>query len=238
VPLAIVLMLLMRRTRLIGLALVLFYGGMLTLSAMEMYPLGGRRTDIFSYPITLLAIVAGIWAISRWITFLPHAVLIIVVGWMILLPPRTTFIYPQQSDRRVVELLAEQAHDADGIIIGPRSNWAVGCYGPWPVELERARGSSNGFIVLPRRERLIALCVAPLAVVAVFMSAHGLIGTLTAFFTAGKDDDSVMARVYDYPEADRLVEPFLSILPLQLISYYTADYGATVRTRRVAASGR
>ena len=37
------------------------------------------------------------------------------------------------------------------------------------------------------------------------MSAPGLIGTLTSFFEAGTSDDSVMARVYDYPEVERLV---------------------------------
>jgi hypothetical protein len=62
------------------------------------------------------------------------------------------------------------------------------------------------FIVLmPTRQRLVALCVAPLAVTGVFMSAPGVIGTLTTFFKAGTRDDSVMARIYDYPEVERLV---------------------------------
>jgi O-antigen ligase len=37
------------------------------------------------------------------------------------------------------------------------------------------------------------------------MSAHGLIGTLTAFFVAGGSDDSVQARTNDYPMAEALV---------------------------------
>jgi autotransporter passenger strand-loop-strand repeat protein len=60
-------------------------------------------------------------------------------------------------------------------------------------------------VLMPPRQRLVALCGAPLAVTGVFMSAHGLIGTLTAFFQAGTNDDSVLARVYDYPEVERLV---------------------------------
>jgi len=60
-------------------------------------------------------------------------------------------------------------------------------------------------VLLPTRQRLVALCVAPLAVTGVFMSAPGVIGTLATFFQAGKRDDSVMARIHDYPEVERLV---------------------------------
>jgi cell division protein FtsW (lipid II flippase) len=60
-------------------------------------------------------------------------------------------------------------------------------------------------VLMPTRQRLVALCVAPLAVTGVFMSAPGVIGTLTTFFKAGTRDDSVMARIYDYPEVERLV---------------------------------
>jgi cell division protein FtsW (lipid II flippase) len=60
-------------------------------------------------------------------------------------------------------------------------------------------------VLMPTRQRLVALCVAPLAVTGVFMSAPGVIGTLTSFFKAGTRDDSVMARIYDYPEVERLV---------------------------------
>jgi cell division protein FtsW (lipid II flippase) len=61
-------------------------------------------------------------------------------------------------------------------------------------------------VLMPARQRLVALCAAPFALVAVFMSAPGVIGTLTAFFRAGSSDDSVRARVYDYPEVERLVD--------------------------------
>jgi cell division protein FtsW (lipid II flippase) len=60
-------------------------------------------------------------------------------------------------------------------------------------------------VLMPTRQRLVALCVAPLAIAGVFMSAPGVVGTLTTFFRAGANDDSVMARVYDYPEVERLV---------------------------------
>jgi hypothetical protein len=61
-------------------------------------------------------------------------------------------------------------------------------------------------VLMPTRQRLVAFCAAPLALAAVFMSAHGVIGTLSSFFGAGTSDNSVQARLYDYPEVERLVE--------------------------------
>jgi hypothetical protein len=60
-------------------------------------------------------------------------------------------------------------------------------------------------VLLPTRQRLVALCLGPLGVAGVFMSAPGVIGTLTAFFGSASSDDSVRARLYDYPEVERLV---------------------------------
>jgi hypothetical protein len=60
-------------------------------------------------------------------------------------------------------------------------------------------------VLMPPRQRLVALCIAPLGVTAVFMSAPGVISTLSRFFGAGTNDESVMARIYDYPEVERLV---------------------------------
>ena len=61
-------------------------------------------------------------------------------------------------------------------------------------------------ILMPTRQRLVAFCAAPLALIAVFMSGHGVIGTLWSFFGAGTSDNSVQARLYDYPEVERLVQ--------------------------------
>jgi O-Antigen ligase len=61
-------------------------------------------------------------------------------------------------------------------------------------------------VLMPTRQRLVALCAAPLAVTALFMSAPGVIGTLATFFRAGDSDDSVQSRLYDYPVVERLVD--------------------------------
>jgi hypothetical protein len=61
-------------------------------------------------------------------------------------------------------------------------------------------------VLMPTRQRLVSLCAAPFAAIGVFMSAPGVIGTLTTFFRAGSSDDSVKARLIDYPVVERLVD--------------------------------
>ncbi len=65
-------------------------------------------------------------------------------------------------------------------------------------------------VLMPVRQRLVALCALPFTLVAVFVSAPGLIGTLTSFFVAGSGDSSIAYRVSDYP----LVDQFLQQAPL------------------------
>jgi hypothetical protein len=60
-------------------------------------------------------------------------------------------------------------------------------------------------VLMPARQRLFALALAPVGIVGVYMSAHGVIGTLLSFFVAGSSDDSVKARLVDYPYVAQLV---------------------------------
>jgi hypothetical protein len=61
-------------------------------------------------------------------------------------------------------------------------------------------------VLMPVRQRLVAICLVPFTLAAVFMSAHGLIGTLASFFGAGTGDASVASRVSDYPLVEHLLQ--------------------------------
>ena len=61
-------------------------------------------------------------------------------------------------------------------------------------------------VLMPVRQRLVALGAIPFGVVAVFMAAPGLIGTLNSFFEAGTSDASVATRVSDYPLVGQFVQ--------------------------------
>lgn len=60
-------------------------------------------------------------------------------------------------------------------------------------------------VLMPVRQRLIAILATPLTLVAVFMTAPGLIGTLSTFFGAGASDASVATRLSDYPMVERFL---------------------------------
>jgi O-Antigen ligase len=70
-----------------------------------------------------------------------------------------------------------------------------------------AAGIGLGVLVisLPAAERLAGLVGILLGVAAIFLTAHGLIGTLKAFFLAGTSDPSVAHRVNNYPFVEQLV---------------------------------
>jgi len=54
--------------------------------------------------------------------------------------------------------------------------------------------------------RVTALAVAPVAVAAIFVTSHGLIGTLKSLFFAGTSDSSIAHRVNTYPLVAELVD--------------------------------
>jgi hypothetical protein len=59
-------------------------------------------------------------------------------------------------------------------------------------------------VLLPPVARLTALCALPVALGGIFMSAHGLIGTLASFFSGASTDPSIQYRTHDYPLAEEV----------------------------------
>ena len=64
-----------------------------------------------------------------------------------------------------------------------------------------------GFLIvlMPVRQRLVALAVVPIALAGVFMTAHGLIGTLVSYFGLGDHDSSISHRTNNYPYVEHVV---------------------------------
>lgn len=60
-------------------------------------------------------------------------------------------------------------------------------------------------VLLPSRQRIVALALTPVTVAMVFLTVPGLISTLSSFFAAGGSDPSVATRVDDYPFVERMV---------------------------------
>jgi hypothetical protein len=70
-----------------------------------------------------------------------------------------------------------------------------------------AAGLSLGvmFVLMPPAWRLTGIAAAVLGIVGIFMTAHGLLGTLKAYFLAGTADNSIAHRVSEYPYVEKLV---------------------------------
>ena len=60
-------------------------------------------------------------------------------------------------------------------------------------------------VALPPAQRLIGIGAGLLSVIAVFMTAHGLLGTLRTFFLAGTSDSSIAHRVGNYAYVEQVV---------------------------------
>lgn len=60
-------------------------------------------------------------------------------------------------------------------------------------------------VFLPAVQRVYMLIASVLAVVVMFMTAPGLVSTLSSYFVAGTADQSVATRVEDYPFVERAV---------------------------------
>jgi hypothetical protein len=80
-----------------------------------------------------------------------------------------------------------------------------------PISVSRSALVSVGVaatvfvVLLPVRQRLVALALIPLPVIAVFMLTPGYLRTLGQFIGMGATDPSVTARTQDYPLAESLV---------------------------------
>ena len=116
------------------------------------------RTDIFSYPVTILAITVAIWLARRRSRILPAIALGVVLLEIVLFFPRMRIRYADAGGRAVIELASEHASNSDdGLIVAPQTNWAIGCYGPWPVRLVGVDDSTNGFFVEIERAHSLVL---------------------------------------------------------------------------------
>ena len=103
-------------------------------------------------------------------------------------------------------------------------------------------------------QRLVALCGLPIALGGIFMSAHGLIGTLASFFAQATNDPSIQYRTHDYPLAEQLWQgaPLFghgpgTYIPVDSLNIFDNQYLSWVvelglvgchRLRRVPASFR
>jgi O-antigen ligase len=96
---------------------------------------------------------------------------------------------------------------------GPKSRWApvllitVSIVGSVSRSAILALVITMAFLIvlMPLRQRLIAMCALPVGIAGVFVSAHGLLATLAAFIGYGSSDPSIQHRTNNLPYVEGLV---------------------------------
>ncbi len=135
------------QTKPLGYALILFLAAILAASALRKYPMGGGRTDIFSYPVTIVLFVVGLQRSSDLYRHLPAAitaVMSLIITWGVL-----TVHYEYYPSRAcdLMTYINRTIKPNDALVVYPWTNWAAGFYGKWPVKLVQKTYSANGYYV-------------------------------------------------------------------------------------------
>ncbi|MHB0972067.1 MAG: hypothetical protein ACYC7A_21830 [Thermoanaerobaculia bacterium] len=146
-----------RSRRDVTLAMIAMYGCLLATAAAGRFPVGTGRTEIFTFPVTIVLTVAG----AHWLTRRNARVEIaIAVACAVLFVARAGLRevpYLETNDRAVVELANRHVPDGDAMVVYPFSTWAVAHYGRWPVGLRPDAQTTVAYYAIPRRERTLVL---------------------------------------------------------------------------------
>jgi len=155
-PLGLAALLWNRRLRPIGVALTAVAAAMIVLSALRLYPLGGSRTDIFLYPLGILAAAAGIDAISR---RLPRgAELRVVCAALVLVFALANVSGQPYFDldlSNMVRTLDRRARPAHGIVVYPKASTLTAFYSSMPSRY--LTSGARGLVFEFDRDRTLSL---------------------------------------------------------------------------------
>lgn len=142
VAIGVVWLLSRRSWRSFGFLTVLFYLAVIVASGLHLYPISGgpydrpalARTDIFSYPVTILLFTLGAGAITSWLpksAFVNASLTIAVLGLVIFKPARASYFPIDHSN--YVRLMDTLAVEDDGILLWPSAGYLGGYYSTWPI---------------------------------------------------------------------------------------------------------
>ncbi len=132
------------RTRFIGLFFLGFYAQLAVAAGLRLYPFGGDRTDIFSYPVTisLVMLVAG-HALNTLRTSNPMRLRNTTRGIaaLALALPIAAFAFARfdpvgqviTDDAEMVRILEAERREGDVVVVSYQSRYAVATYGSWPM---------------------------------------------------------------------------------------------------------
>ena len=160
-PIGLICLILNKYTRNIGIFVIAYYFVFLALSGLQIYPMGGVRTDIFSYPVVIITIglgcnmliircseflvkivrrggnVISMIQLNNFLKFTDVIFLLTVIlcsSWFISTKISDRYSYVSNEDKKAVLYLNDNLPDNSGLIIYPHAMWAMGYYGKWEYD--------------------------------------------------------------------------------------------------------
>ena len=146
IGLGLVALLWRRVTRRFGLVVLTFYLACLTASALQVYPFGAGRPDIFAFPAAICLFAVGVRTVAQgWPG--ARALRVVVAGVATLLavarPVQTPYAWTA-DDATLVRYLSAAARPEDGIILSHGGGFLAAFYGRWPVVVTETELVSYG----------------------------------------------------------------------------------------------
>ena len=154
-----------RPWRMLGLVVVGFYAAFLLASALEVYPLGRGRTDIFAFPVSILLLASGahlVTAAFPAVRLLRFAIAVLVATVVLVSPLRVGYRADGRHDRTIlVEALAANERPDDGVIMTWSAGFLTAFYGQWPFEIAAYEQAANATQAKISRANTLHLPVGP-----------------------------------------------------------------------------
>ncbi|MXY23729.1 MAG: hypothetical protein F4Y45_04300 [Acidobacteria bacterium] len=143
-----------RSTRFFGLVVLGFYAAFLAASALQVYPMGTGRADIFAFPLSICLAAIGVQCATSALParrFLRMAAAIVVMAIALARPLQV--VYFNLDDVHLVDRLSANLQPEDGLILSPSGAFLVAFYGDWPVTITATERYSHGTMATIGRDR-------------------------------------------------------------------------------------
>lgn len=176
VGLGLIWLLVRRSTRWMGLVVAGAYSAALAASALEMYPLGTGRPDIYAFPLAMILVAAGVHAVTAWVP--GREVVRLAAGCAAAVVALRSPLAPSYfavTDIRLVQHVATHAHADDALVVSPSGGYLLSFYGPWPIVVSPTAERTNAtdaVVVRPHTLHLPPDEVRPEGAVEQFLEAE------------------------------------------------------------------
>ena len=152
--LGLVWLLARRPTRFLGLVILGFYAAFVTASALQIYPLGTGRTDIFAFPLSICLFAVGLHLATQALPvrrLIRLAAAILVMAVAVTRPLHVEYF--NVDDVHLVDHLSANLQPEDSLILSPTGAFLVAFYGHWPVTISETDQYSSGTMATIGRDR-------------------------------------------------------------------------------------